>query len=127
MCLDECHRLGLVQYSPGLMSLPMDACAEGESYRAAACRLAAGSAFRFGGTVARLARVSPVDGGRRKVRLFTVHVEGKPGAKQLWVPWRQALRELAHLEIPEFELFLEGYIEGWIPDGWITLDPRGSH
>ncbi|MFD6888785.1 hypothetical protein [Streptomyces sp. NPDC059957] len=55
--------------------------------------------------------------------MFTAHVEGAPWATQLWVPWRQALAEVAHLAIPEFELFLEGYIEGWIPDGWITLTP----
>ncbi|MGI5450272.1 NUDIX hydrolase [Streptomyces sp. CA-243310] len=121
VCFDDLHRMGLVQYSPGLMSLPMGACAPGESYRAAACRLAAGLAFRFGGTVARLDGVSPGDGAHRKARLFTMHVEGGPGPSQLWLPWRQALGEVAHLGIPEFEPFLEGYLEGWIPDGWITL------
>ncbi|WP_330296913.1 MULTISPECIES: hypothetical protein [unclassified Streptomyces] len=127
MCFDEFHRLGLVQYSPGLMSLPLRACAPGESYRAAACRLAAGSAFRFGGTVARLDVVPSGGGVRRNARLFTVHVEGGRWPSQLWLPWRQALGEVAHLGIPELEPFLEGYLEGWIPDGWITLTPDGHH
>ncbi|WP_407838739.1 hypothetical protein ACE1OC_23955 [Streptomyces sp. DSM 116496] len=42
-------------------------------------------------------------------------------------PWRQALGEAGHLGIPELEPFLEGYLEGWIPDGWITLTPDGHH
>ncbi|MEU9034627.1 hypothetical protein AB0D45_06890 [Streptomyces sp. NPDC048352] len=31
---------------------------------------------------------------------------------------------MAHLGIPELEQFVEGYVDGWIPDGWITLGPH---
>jgi hypothetical protein len=38
-----------------------------------------------------------------------------------WFPFRQVASEDAYLGIPELALFLEGYVDGWIPDGWITL------
>jgi hypothetical protein len=28
-----------------------------------------------------------------------------------------------HLAIPELAVFVDGYLGGWIPDGWITLEP----
>lgn len=101
----------------------MTACAPGESYRAAACRLAVGPALRFGGTVARLDLPSYGDCVRRNARLYTVHVGSDSRPPMLWVPWRQAVGEVAYLGIPELELFVEGYLEGWIPDGWVTLTP----
>jgi hypothetical protein len=36
-------------------------------------------------------------------------------------PHRQAAEQVAHLAIADLDAFLEGYVEGWIPDGWITL------
>lgn len=42
----------------------------------------------------------------------------------LWVSWRQAIRDVAYLDLPELEQFVEGYLAGWIPDGWITLTPE---
>lgn len=29
---------------------------------------------------------------------------------------------LAHLDVPDLGLFMRGYVEGWIPDGVITLE-----
>ncbi|MEU9385606.1 hypothetical protein AB0D38_33630 [Streptomyces sp. NPDC048279] len=34
----------------------------------------------------------------------------------------QVASQIAALGIPDLGMFLEGYVEGWIPDGWITLD-----
>ncbi|WP_189104631.1 hypothetical protein [Streptomyces kronopolitis] len=84
-----------------------------------------GTALRFGGTVARLLLESRGGDARRDVCLFTAHVESDLRLLWLWVPWRQAAREVVHLGIPELELFVEGYLEGWIPDGRITLIPDG--
>ncbi|WP_327262962.1 hypothetical protein OG444_16855 [Streptomyces sp. NBC_01232] len=53
--------------------------------------------------------------------MFTAHVESGLRPPTLWVPWRQAVGEVAYLGISELGLFVEGYLEGWIPDGWITL------
>ncbi|MFF7036843.1 hypothetical protein [Streptomyces griseus] len=52
-----------------------------------------------------------------------MHVGSDSRPPMLWVPWRQAVGEVAYLGIPELELFVEGYLEGWIPDGWVTLIP----
>ncbi len=99
----------------------MTVCARAESYEASARRLAVGSELCFGGTVARLALVSSGGGVCHNVRVFTAHTEGDLRPAWLWIPWRQALERVAHHGIPELELFVQGYLEGWIPDGWITL------
>ncbi|MFE3991552.1 hypothetical protein ACFXPW_07615 [Streptomyces goshikiensis] len=61
------------------------------------------------------------DGVRRDVRVFTAHAEDGLRPAWLWIPWQQALGEVAHLGIPELQLFVEGYLDGWIPDGLISL------
>jgi hypothetical protein len=65
---------------------------------------------------------------RREARVFTAHTglpEERPAAigddPVRWFPYRQVASEAAYLGIPELALFLEGYVDGWIPDGWITL------
>ncbi|MFD4276190.1 hypothetical protein R2B67_21275 [Streptomyces cyaneofuscatus] len=124
LCFDEGHRVGLVRRrSPQRVSLPTTRCAPGESYKAAIRRLGVGSGIRFGGLVARLDAASHGDGRRRKARLFTAYAEGQVRSMALWVPWRQAIGDVAHLDLPELEQFVEGYLAGWIPDGWITLTP----
>ncbi len=48
------------------------------------------------------------------------------GATRLaWLPYPQVAGHVSHLAIPDLGLFLEGYVEGWIPDGWITLVSLG--
>ncbi|MEU1783863.1 hypothetical protein ABZ545_30960 [Streptomyces abikoensis] len=42
------------------------------------------------------------------------------------MPYRHAPRVLTHLDIPELGDFLDGYIGGWLPDGWITLGSPGQ-
>ncbi|GAB2879207.1 hypothetical protein GCM10027074_54430 [Streptomyces deserti] len=65
---------------------------------------------------------------RAEHRLFTAHVPApgdlRPpwdGAQLLSSPYREAAEQVAHLAIADLDAFLEGYVEGWIPDGWITL------
>lgn len=38
------------------------------------------------------------------------------------LPYRQVDEHVGHLAIPSLALFPEGYVDGWIPDGWITLE-----
>ncbi|MFD0367745.1 hypothetical protein [Streptomyces sp. NPDC127114] len=65
--------------------------------------------------------------GRREVRIFTAHADKLfPVEAGGWESCEDALPGLGHLGIPKFDLFVEGYIGGWIPDGWITLEPRSS-
>lgn len=121
LCFDGGQRIGLVRHARDSLSLPTAACAPQESYREAVRRLVDGSALRFGGVVARLDVYPHGPAPHRKVRLFTAHAERSCYASWLWVPWRQAVRRLPSLGTSELGDFVEGYLEGWIPDGWITL------
>ncbi|MFJ9410505.1 hypothetical protein [Streptomyces sp. NPDC101393] len=62
-------------------------------------------------------------GGRR---IFTGHA-ASPGAlcdvgvPVVWLPYNQITDHIGHLAVGDLRLFLEGYVDGWIPDGWITL------
>ncbi|MFD0378041.1 hypothetical protein [Streptomyces sp. NPDC127112] len=42
-------------------------------------------------------------------------------AEVYWLPYGEVAAAVAHLGIPDLDLFLEGYVGGWIPDGSITL------
>ncbi|MER6081257.1 hypothetical protein [Streptomyces sp. NPDC001833] len=62
-------------------------------------------------------------------RLFTAHtrhadsLSPPPGAARLvWLHYSQVAGHVGHLHIPDLGLFLEGYVDGWIPDGLITLE-----
>ncbi|MCX4581513.1 hypothetical protein [Streptomyces sp. NBC_01481] len=119
---DGRQRIGLVRHARDSLSLPTAACAPQESYREAVCRLVDGAAaLRFGGVVARLDVYPHGAAAHRKVRLFTAHAERSCSASWLWMPWRQAVLRLPSLGTSELAEFVEGYLEGWIPDGWITL------
>ncbi|MEV0113259.1 hypothetical protein AB0H77_08410 [Streptomyces sp. NPDC050844] len=39
----------------------------------------------------------------------------------LWMPHNEAAEAVSALGIPDLDLFIEGYVNGWIPDGRITL------
>ncbi|MFF8716425.1 hypothetical protein ACF07T_34065 [Streptomyces sp. NPDC015184] len=81
--------------------------------------------MRSGDTVA---RIEPLPAwsraGRREVRLFTAHARElfpvEAGSRE---PWEDVLPCLGHPGGTQLALFAEGYTGGWIPDGWITLDP----
>ncbi|MBT2451823.1 NUDIX hydrolase [Streptomyces sp. ISL-43] len=139
VCFDTRHRVALLRAGPpgagGRWALPAGRRSDGESHVRAARRLASVVAplggVHFGGLTGRFkADTGGVGAGphRSEAWIFTVHlglasalphVQGK--AELRWVPYRQIPLEVRHLGIPDLELFLEGYVEGWIPDGWITL------
>lgn len=61
--------------------------------------------------------------------MFTAHTRRPdsllppPGVTRLvWLPYPQVADRVGHLHIPGLALILEGYVDGWIPDGWITLE-----
>ena len=39
----------------------------------------------------------------------------------MWFPYCEAAAQLAHLAIAGLDAFPQGYVEGWIPNAWITL------
>ncbi|MBM4795337.1 hypothetical protein HXP44_25575 [Streptomyces sioyaensis] len=62
-------------------------------------------------------------GGRR---IFTSHAVS-PGALRgvgvplVWLPYAQVADLVTGLGGVDLGLFLEGYVDGWIRDGWIAL------
>lgn len=65
---------------------------------------------------------------RREARVFIAHVDTADTAPAAdgdspvyWAPRAHGGRLLEHLAIPELDRFIEGYIDGWFPGGWITL------
>ncbi|WP_159047862.1 NUDIX hydrolase [Streptomyces sp. WM6378] len=126
LCFDRTHRLLLVPVAPHGLALPTGHCRTHETYEQAARRLMASRDLRQGDVVARLEAEPPAGSrGRSEARIFTAHVRRGQAAEaklgDVWLPWRQALPVLDRLAIPELPEFIEGYVDGWIPDGWITL------
>ncbi|MFI5887991.1 hypothetical protein [Streptomyces sp. NPDC051554] len=109
-----------------------------EPYARAAGRLlramtpGGGSAVRLGTVTARIPPAVPGAGmpqltGERG--LFTAHTRNPDGlspppdvTRLVWLPYPQVAGHVGHLHIPDLGRFLEGYVDGWIPDGWITLE-----
>ncbi|MFJ8299090.1 hypothetical protein ACIQ9R_24855 [Streptomyces sp. NPDC094447] len=126
LCFGPGHEVLAVRRGPeGRASLPSTQRRERETYGQAARRLMAIGAIRPGDVVARVEPLpSSLPFGRREARIFTAHSDRlflvESGG---WEPWEELLPGLNHLELPELALFVEGYIGGWIPDGWITLEP----
>lgn len=137
-CFDPAHRIALVR--PGVpgdgrsLALPAIRRRTGEPYRKAAARLARAMApagtLRFGKVTGRIPAAAPCGQARRRAerRLFTAHVSSQDalhapwgGTRLVWFPRGDASAQLAHLTITDLDLFLQGYVQGWIPDGWITL------
>ncbi|MGW1494572.1 hypothetical protein [Streptomyces sp. NPDC002402] len=56
----------------------------------------------------------------REAPLFS---SGNCGESILWVPHAEVAQAVASLGIPDLDAPIEGYVGGWIPDGWITLGP----
>lgn len=141
VCLDQDRRVALVRTdapSTQRLTLPTTQREQRESYESAAQRLMTGLghtvALRPGDLVGRMeAEAVPTmpPGTRREARVFLAHIvsdglDPRPNGEGpiVWYPYVQATKEVRHLAIPELALFLEGYIEGWIPGGWITLIPQ---
>lgn len=93
-----------------------------------------GAAVRLGAVTGRIphactaCRPSASCGERRlfTAHATTAHSRGPGGIPLTWVAHAQVASRVGHLDIPDLRLFLEGYVEGWIPDGWITLDGPGA-
>ncbi|MFG2329480.1 hypothetical protein ACGFMM_07630 [Streptomyces sp. NPDC048604] len=126
LCFGPGHEVLTLRQEPaGRLTLPSTRRRERETYEQAALRLMATGDIRPGDVVARAEPLSmPSPTGRREVRIFTAHAdEPFPMEAGGWEQWEAVLPELRHLGIPAFALLIEGYIGGWIPDGWVTLDP----
>ncbi|MFJ4964300.1 hypothetical protein ACIP6P_17915 [Streptomyces sp. NPDC088729] len=126
LCFDSQHRVLLVPDerpdAGGTLTLPMVRCQEAESYTRASRRLLSGHAVRKGDVVARVRTISP-EGQPREARLCTAHATAPAdGREGQWIPWPDAVQFLKHLALPDLDVFIEGYLGGWIPNGWITLD-----
>ncbi|KNB50256.1 hypothetical protein AC230_26700 [Streptomyces caatingaensis] len=91
------------------------------------------TALHLGDLVGRVEATLP-DGGaepRREARLFLAHLGSPrpcPARSRCsepieWVPHTEVAQVIASLGIPELGAFIEGYVDGWIPPGWITLGP----
>ncbi len=137
-CFDPAHRIALTRpetLGDGRPStLPAIRRRTSEPHRQTAARLARAmapaGALRFGKVTGRIPAVAP--DARRQLRaerrLFTAHVPAPgdlhppwDGVQLVWVPYGEAAAQVAHLAIADLDAFLQGYVEGWIPDGWITL------
>ncbi|MEH6373825.1 hypothetical protein V7793_05640 [Streptomyces sp. KLMMK] len=142
VCFEERHRIALL--SPQAphdcrWTLPGTRRRECESYPEAAQRLlhilAPPGALMLAATEGRIQASAPVPSRRSRrweTRLFLTHatdpsaLTAPAGSGELyWVPYRQAARVVTGLAIPELGYFLDGYVGGWIPDGWITLGGPG--
>ena len=142
VCFDRRHRVALVSVGlavePGSMTLPMVRKGERESYKAAAGRISVGripaAALRPANLVGRVEASLPIPAGRgrrREARIFMAHLDreapqfpsGGCGESILWVAHTEVAQAVASLGIPDLDALIEGYVDGWIPDGWITLGP----
>ncbi|MGW4346968.1 NUDIX domain-containing protein [Streptomyces sp. NPDC004690] len=117
--------------------LPSGSVRAAESYREAAARIlrdVVGAMQVRAGAVegCRWAQVPvPVGRSRREAHVFIFRLAAT-GAPPEHLPWRGATRwagpeqwqELCTLcDLPDVDVLLTGYLEGWIPDGRITLGP----
>ncbi len=136
VCFDRQHRIALIRPGgPGdghPWMLPAVRRERSESYRRAARRLARtmapAGAIRLGTVTGRIPTAAsgawPQRRGGRRV--FTSHA-ASPGALRgvgvplVWLPYAQVADWVTGLGVGDLGLFLEGYVDGWIPDGWITL------
>lgn len=137
-CFDPAHRIALIRRdAPGggrRLDLPTTRRRADEPYRQAADRLAGAmapaGALRFGKVTGRIPAVAPGNSAQQRAerRLFTTHAAARgdlhapgDGAQLVWLLHGDAAAQMTHLAIADLDLFLQGYAEGWIPDGWITL------
>lgn len=122
---------------PARWVLPSGSARVAEPYRDAAMRVLrdlVGAMPTRGGTVegCRWAQVPvPVGQSRREAHVFIFRLmvaDGPP--KRLpargpvrWAGPNQWPELCAHCDLPGLDMLLTGYLEGWIPDGRITLEP----
>lgn len=92
--------------------------------------MAPAGAIRLGAVTGRIPAPAPGNSPRRghgERRIFAGHV-ASPGALLgadvpfVWLPYAQVAECVGDLGVADLGLFLQGYVGGWIPDGWITLE-----
>ncbi|MET8024163.1 NUDIX hydrolase [Streptomyces avermitilis] len=123
--------------APPRWVLPSGSVRATEPYREAAVRVlrdAVGAMSVRGGTVEGCcwAQVPvPVGRSRREAHVFVFRLAAA-GAPPEHLPWKRATRwagpeqwqELCtRCDLPDVDVLLTGYLDGWIPDGRITLGP----
>ncbi|MEU8870174.1 hypothetical protein AB0D24_03260 [Streptomyces javensis] len=88
--------------------------------------MAPAGAIRLGAVTGRIPAPGPLPQPQGERRVFTGHVTS-PGALPgtgmplTWLPYAQVTAYIGDLGVTDLGLFLQGYVDGWIPDGWITL------
>jgi hypothetical protein len=140
VCFDRHHRVALLRDADVVDSqwaLPHESKERGESWERALHRLlghfGAVSPLRLGASVGRIDRRGAATAGPPwSVRVFTVHVPdvldlrrcgfGRDASAVLWVPYSKVGEFADDLGFASLGLFVVGYVEGWIPDGPITLE-----
>ncbi|MFI1679103.1 hypothetical protein [Streptomyces sp. NPDC020607] len=135
-CFDQGHRIALVRPEPSAcghpLRLPSVQRRGAEPYGRAARRLAADlvptGTVRIGKVTGRILGTGPgVESGRSvERRLFTAHATFTGGARAadanlVWVAYAQVAKPMVDMGVADLDLFLEGYVGGWIPEGWISL------
>jgi hypothetical protein len=92
--------------------------------------MAPAGGLRFGKVTGRIPAAERGRAAQKRAerRLFTARVPTPgdlqspwEGTQLVWFPYGEAAVQVAHLAITDRDALLEGYVEGWIPDGWITL------
>lgn len=137
-CFDRRHNVALLDASAAAAghswALPAVRRAVAEPFEGAARRLARAmapeGAVRLGAVTGRIPSRTPGAPTRRSEgerRLFTGHITAPGALPELAVPlarlpYTRVAEHVGNVGTRELGLFLQGYVEGWIPDGWITLD-----
>lgn len=127
----QCH-LGLTVPCPARgktgLSLPMARLGSRETYTSAAERVLRVhvplGAVRWGHVVGHVPATAPRPGRRRiEARVLIAHLDGGHSSTGLvWMSWPEALAAARLPHVPDLDVFIEGYLQGWIPDGRITLE-----
>ncbi|MFF3030747.1 hypothetical protein ACFVS7_06990 [Streptomyces rubiginosohelvolus] len=138
LCFNEKHEVALVPEHQGVhdarWTLPRLRVGDHFAQLAGLDRPLADSGlptFRWGAVEGRVVSGGDLPGrghGAAETRIVCAHAVGSaarslaPPPSIRWVPYLRAPRMLAHLDVPDLGLFMRGYVEGWIPDGVITLE-----
>lgn len=61
-------------------------------------------------------------------RVFTAHLTSLRAVHDeglySWLPYGRVAEYVGDVGAADLGVFLKGYVDGWIPDGWITLSHR---
>ncbi|QKV93010.1 hypothetical protein HUT19_15635 [Streptomyces sp. NA02950] len=138
VCFDRRHQVALFPPGPSetgrSWALPAVQRRPAEPYRRAAQRLACAMAppggIRLGAVTGRIRPTAPGTWPRRRQgerRIFTAHLTARGAVHDtavalVWLPYARVAERVGGVGAADLDLFLKGYVGGWIPDGWITLE-----